>query len=96
MRSIVVRSRTCYVTVPPVLLEMTVPNPKRLLLAFGHPDDESNLAGSTIAKYSAEGVDVLVVIATRGEAGEIAPGSNATTETLGAVHEEVLLRLFSL
>jgi LmbE family N-acetylglucosaminyl deacetylase len=28
--------------------------PKRLLLAFAHPDDESNLAGSTIAKYSAE------------------------------------------
>ena len=63
---------------------------KRLLFAFGHPDDEANLAGSTIAKNSAEGAAVLVVIATRGEVGEIAPGSDATVETLGAVREAEL------
>jgi LmbE family N-acetylglucosaminyl deacetylase len=63
---------------------------KCLLLAFGHPDDESSLAGSTMAKYSAEGVDVLVVIATRGEVGDIAPGSGVTAETLGAVREAEL------
>jgi LmbE family N-acetylglucosaminyl deacetylase len=63
---------------------------KRLLFAFGHPDDEANLAGSTIAKYSAEGASVLVAIATRGEVGDIAPGSHATAATLGAVREAEL------
>jgi len=67
-----------------------MPKSKRLLFAFGHPDDEANLAGSTIAKYSAEGADVLVVIATRGEVGEIAPGSHATADTLGVVREAEL------
>ena len=43
------------------------------MMAFAHPDDESHLAGSTIAKYSAEGAEVAVVCATRGEVGEIAP-----------------------
>jgi LmbE family N-acetylglucosaminyl deacetylase len=69
---------------------MQMPDQKRLLFAFGHPDDEANLAGSSIAKYSAEGAAVLVVIATRGEVGEIAPGSGATAATLGAVREAEL------
>ena len=60
------------------------------MMAFAHPDDESHLAGSTIAKYSAEGADVVVVCATRGEAGEIAPGVDATPETLGEVRETEL------
>lgn len=60
------------------------------MLAFGHPDDESHLAGSTIAKYSAEGAEVVVVIATRGEAGEIAPGVEATPENLGEIREAEL------
>lgn len=67
-----------------------MPGCKRLLLAFGHPDDESGLAGSTMAKYSAEGVEVLVVIGTRGEMGDIAPDSGITPETLGAAREEEL------
>jgi len=41
-----------------------------------------------IVKYSAEGADVLVVIVTRGEVGEIAPDSAATREMLGAVRED--------
>jgi LmbE family N-acetylglucosaminyl deacetylase len=81
---------TFSIAVSLALLELKMSTPKRLLLAFAHPDDESNLAGSTIAKYSAEGADVLVVIATRGEVGEIAPGSAATRETLGAVREAEL------
>ena len=60
------------------------------MLVFGHPDDESHLAGSTIAKYSAEGAEVVVVIATRGEAGEIAPGVDATAENLGEIREAEL------
>jgi len=60
---------------------------KRLWLGFGHPDEESGLSGSTIAKYAAEGADVRIVIATRGELGEIAPGSSATPEDVGVVRE---------
>jgi len=60
------------------------------MLAFAHPDDESHLAGSTIAKYAAEGAEVVVVITTRGEAGEIAPGVDATPENLGEVREAEL------
>ena len=39
----------------------------RLLAIFAHPDDESFGPGGTLAKYAAEGVQVAVVIATRGE-----------------------------
>ncbi len=58
---------------------------KRLLAVFAHPDDETFGAGSTLARYADEGIDITVVCATQGEAGEIAPGSNAMPETLGAV-----------
>lgn len=58
---------------------------KRLLAVFAHPDDETFGSGSTLARYADEGADVTVVCATQGEVGEIAPGSNATSETLGAV-----------
>lgn len=59
----------------------------RLLSAFAHPDDEQGVSG-LMHKYASEGVDVTLVCATRGEAGEIAPGVNATTENLGQVREE--------
>ncbi len=42
---------------------------RRLLAVLAHPDDESFLMGGTLARYAAEGVDIAVVIATRGEAG---------------------------
>lgn len=61
----------------------------RLLSAFAHPDDEQGVSG-LMHKYASEGVDVTLVCATRGEAGEIAPGVNATAENLGAVREEEL------
>ena len=42
------------------------------LLAFhAHPDDESVATGVTLAKYAAEGHDVVVVTATDGSEGEI-------------------------
>lgn len=61
----------------------------RLLGAYGHPDDEQGVSG-LMHKYASEGVDVTLVCATRGEAGEIAPGVSATPENLGAVREEEL------
>ncbi|MEW5721298.1 MAG: PIG-L family deacetylase, partial [Chloroflexota bacterium] len=62
---------------------------KRLLGAYAHPDDEQGVSG-LMHKYASEGVAVTLVCATRGEAGEIAPGVNATPENLGQVREEEL------
>lgn len=60
---------------------------RSLLASFAHPDDEAFGTGGTIACYATQGVRVDLVCATRGEAGEIAEGSGATPETLGAVRE---------
>jgi LmbE family N-acetylglucosaminyl deacetylase len=43
-----------------------------------------------MAKYAHDGVQVTLVCCTRGEAGEIAPGVNATPENLGTVREDEL------
>jgi len=40
-----------------------------LLVILAHPDDESFAMGSTLAKYAAAGVRVVLVSATRGETG---------------------------
>jgi LmbE family N-acetylglucosaminyl deacetylase len=42
---------------------------KTLMAVLAHPDDESLGFGGTLAKYAAEGVDVVLLTATRGEAG---------------------------
>ncbi len=44
-----------------------------LLVVLAHPDDESFGTGGTIAYYAKSGVEVHLVCATRGEAGEVAP-----------------------
>ena len=41
----------------------------KLLCVLAHPDDESLGIGGTIARYSAEGVDVSLLMSTRGERG---------------------------
>lgn len=43
--------------------------PLRLMCILAHPDDESMGAGSTLAKYSVEGVETYLVVATLGEKG---------------------------
>ncbi|MBF5028219.1 MULTISPECIES: mycothiol conjugate amidase Mca [unclassified Micromonospora] len=43
----------------------------RLMAVHAHPDDESSKGAATMAKYVAEGVDVLVVTATGGERGSV-------------------------
>jgi LmbE family N-acetylglucosaminyl deacetylase len=48
--------------------------PKRMLAIFVHPDDESFAAGGTLAKYAHQDVQVILLCATRGEAG--IPGVN--------------------
>lgn len=44
-----------------------------LLAVLAHPDDESFGMGGTLALYAMRGVEVHLVCATRGEAGEVAP-----------------------
>jgi LmbE family N-acetylglucosaminyl deacetylase len=40
------------------------------MAVLAHPDDESLGVGGTLAKYAADGVDVVLVTATRGERGQ--------------------------
>lgn len=46
---------------------------KTLLAVLAHPDDETFGMGGTLALYARKGVDVYLVCATRGEAGEMDP-----------------------
>jgi len=62
---------------------------RSLLAAYAHPDDEQGVSG-LMGKYARAGVTTTLVCATRGEAGEIAPGVDATPETLGQVREREL------
>ncbi|MDT7796658.1 MAG: mycothiol S-conjugate amidase [Actinomycetota bacterium] len=43
----------------------------RLLSVHAHPDDESSKGAATLARYAAEGVDVLVATCTGGERGDV-------------------------
>jgi len=61
-----------------------------ILACFAHPDDEAFGTGGTLACYASEGVKVVLVCATRGEAGEISDPALATPATLGKVREEEL------
>lgn len=64
--------------------------PRSLLAVFAHPDDEAFGSGGTLARYAADGVQITLVCATRGEVGEIADPALATPATLGAVRETEL------
>ena len=59
---------------------------KRVLAVYGHPDDEGQVTG-TLAAFIAEGNEVTLLCATRGEVGEISDASLATPETLGYTRE---------
>lgn len=43
----------------------------RLMAVHAHPDDESSKGAATMARYAAEGVEVLVVSCTGGERGDV-------------------------
>ncbi len=54
------------------------------LVSFhAHPDDEAIVCGGTMAKAAAEGHRVVLVVATRGERGEVPDGFLASGELLG-------------
>jgi LmbE family N-acetylglucosaminyl deacetylase len=62
----------------------------RILGMFAHPDDEVFCAGGMLARSRAAGAEVLVVSATRGQAGQIRDPRAATRRTLGAVRAREL------
>ena len=45
--------------------------PLRLMAVHAHPDDESSKGAATMARYAAEGVQVLVATCTGGERGDV-------------------------
>lgn len=67
----------------------------RLLAVHAHPDDESSKGAATMARYVAEGHDVLVATATGGEAGSILNPAMDTPEVrdnISAVRNEEMSR----
>lgn len=66
-------------------------NKKPVLLAvLAHPDDESFGMGGTLALYAARGVDVHLICATRGEAGEMSTGYMEGYSSIGERREAEL------
>jgi LmbE family N-acetylglucosaminyl deacetylase len=62
----------------------------RLLGIFAHPDDETFCAGGTFARYAGQGADLMVVSATRGQAGQIRDAAVGNRRTIAAVREAEL------
>lgn len=56
-----------------------------ILAFFAHPDDETMLCGGTLALLARQGAQVNILIATRGEGGEMGEPPVCTREELGAV-----------
>jgi mycothiol S-conjugate amidase len=50
---------------------VTEAHPLRLLAVHAHPDDESSKGAATMARYVAEGVEVMVATCTGGERGSV-------------------------
>lgn len=62
----------------------------RLLGLYSHPDDETFCSGGTFARYAERGAEIMVISATRGQAGSIRDASVATRRTIGEVREREL------
>lgn len=60
-----------------------------LMVIFAHPDDEAFSVGGTLTHYARLGVNVVLVCATRGEAGKITDPS-MTIDDLGQQREQEL------
>lgn len=63
----------------------------KVLLIYAHPDDETFGCGGTVAKYAAQGVEIVLVCATKGEAGKCGNPPVCTPENIGQVREKELL-----
>lgn len=65
-------------------------NNLKLVALFAHPDDEAFGAGGTLTKYAHEGVDVHLIMATRGEAGQLANPDITPTHPFSLLREQEL------
>src|SRR5439155_5940549 len=66
-------------------------NTLRLMAILAHPDDESLGNAATLARYAAEGVEVTLVTATRGQRGWFGdPAANPGPDVLGVIREREL------
>jgi LmbE family N-acetylglucosaminyl deacetylase len=62
-----------------------------ILAFFAHPDDETMLAGGTLALLAQNGAAMHYLCATRGEGGEVGEPPLCTQEQLGEVREKELV-----
>lgn len=62
----------------------------RLMVVVAHPDDETFGCGSLLLHAAAAGAVTAVCCATRGEAGQAAPGSGVRPDDLAAAREREL------
>jgi LmbE family N-acetylglucosaminyl deacetylase len=76
----------------PCLLDDGLPpgSQPRLLGVFAHPDDETFCAGGTFARYAEQGAEIMVISATRGQAGQIRDAAAGSRRTIAAVREAEL------
>ncbi len=65
---------------------------EKLTLAaiFAHPDDEAFGTGGTLTRYTSEGVDVHLIVATRGEVGSVVNPTVAPTQPKSLLREREL------
>jgi LmbE family N-acetylglucosaminyl deacetylase len=62
----------------------------RILAVFAHPDDETFLAGGTLAKYAARGGGVFLLCATHGEAGRRGEYDHLSKEQFARLRQQEL------
>lgn len=64
---------------------------RKLMAIFAHPDDETLGLGPVVARYAAEGIEVSLITATRGERGWFGvPAVHPGEEALGRLREAEL------
>lgn len=63
---------------------------KTLLCVLAHPDDETFGMGGTLALYARQGVDIHLICATRGEAGEVDPVYQETVKSTACLRTQEL------
>jgi LmbE family N-acetylglucosaminyl deacetylase len=61
-----------------------------LVAIYAHPDDEAFGTGGTLSKYAREGVDIHLITATLGEAGQIANPQMTFAQPISVVREQEL------
>lgn len=65
--------------------------PRKILAVLAHPDDESFGMGGTLALYAQQGVEIHLMCATKGEAGEVDPEFLEGFDSIASRRESELL-----